>query len=442
MGGIAQLAKEAGHQVSGSDANSYPPMSKLLKKCGIEISSYDQLWPGGRPDQVVIGNVLSRGHPAVERVLDEGVAYCSGPEWLSRELLNDRWVLAVAGTHGKTTVSSMLTWILEVAGHNPSFLIGGIAENLGVSARLTQSPFFVVEADEYDTAFFDKRSKFVHYRPLTLVLHNLEYDHADIFDDLAQIQRQFHHLVRTVPRAGQIFVNQHSQPLSEVLQMGCWSQQINYGFGDKGEWGAWPVTHEGSRFLVGHRGDETVEIQWDLCGRHNVINALAAVAAASAVGVEIRQSVSALEIFSGVRRRLQLLASPGGIRIYDDFAHHPTAIRTTLEGLRAREGKSSRIFAVIEPRSNTMKLGIHNNLLNSCTEAANHTVWMLPDELMKDFGPVLNGPEVTLCPDVKSVLHFLHAELRSGDHAVIMSCGDFDGLARRLIDQLQEQHRA
>ncbi|HCV78657.1 MAG TPA: UDP-N-acetylmuramate:L-alanyl-gamma-D-glutamyl-meso-diaminopimelate ligase, partial [Pseudomonas sp.] len=359
MGSLAVLAKEAGHRVTGSDANVYPPMSTQLEAQGIELTQgYDPAQLDPAPDLVVIGNALSRGNPAVEYVLDKGLPYVSGPQWLAEHVLQGRWVLAVAGTHGKTTTTSMLAWVLEHAGMSPGFLIGGVPQNFGISARLGGTPFFVVEADEYDSAFFDKRSKFVHYRPRTTILNNLEYDHADIFPDLAAIERQFHHLVRTIPSSGLIIHPTAETALVRVLEMGCWTPVQTTGAG--GQWQARLLAEDGSRFEVLFEGQVQGTVNWELTGQHNVANALATLAAARHVGVVPSLGVAALSEFRSVKRRMEKVAEVRGVTVYDDFAHHPTAIATTLQGLRARVG-SERIIAVIEPRSNSMKLGAHRD---------------------------------------------------------------------------------
>ena len=363
MGGIAALAKAAGHTVTGCDSNVYPPMSTQLEAMGIElISGFDADQLSLAPDLYVIGNVVKRGMPLMEAILDQGLPYVSGPQWLAEHVLAGRWVLAVAGTHGKTTTSSMLAWILEDAGLAPGFLIGGIPENFGVSARLPgapraepggQSPFFVIEADEYDTAFFDKRSKFVHYRPRTAVLNNLEFDHADIFADLAAIETQFHHLVRTVPGKGRLVVNGREASLDRVLARGCWTPVER--FGESGEWSCGPVDADGACDIL-LVGMPQGRLNWSLLGEHNRLNALAAIAAARHVGVPPAVAIDALSRFANVKRRMEVKGVAGGVTVYDDFAHHPTAIATTLAGLRAKVG-AARILAVLEPRSNTMKLG-------------------------------------------------------------------------------------
>ena len=370
MGGVAALAREQGHAVDGSDMNVYPPMSIQLEQLGITLSQ------GYRPeaiaadtDVVVVGNALSRGNAAVEHVLDAQLNYTSGAEWLRDNVLPGRTTLAVAGTHGKTTTTSILAFLLDAAGRDPGFLIGGVPENFGVSARLGSGREFVVEADEYDTAFFDKRSKFVHYRPTVAILNNLEYDHADIFPDLAAIQRQFHHLVRIVPGNGCLVVNGEDEALREVLAMGCWTPVQRFAIEGDAEWKARLLREDGSEFAVSHDGREIAIVRWDMVGRHNVMNGLAALAAAHAVGVDIAAVVPRLADFVSVKRRLENLGSANNITVYDDFAHHPTAIRTTLEGLRARVG-SARIIVAMEPRSNSMRLGAHADQIAPSLEAA------------------------------------------------------------------------
>ncbi|RLA46264.1 MAG: UDP-N-acetylmuramate:L-alanyl-gamma-D-glutamyl-meso-diaminopimelate ligase, partial [Gammaproteobacteria bacterium] len=379
MGSLAQLAKASGHRVSGCDTNVYPPMSTQLEQAGIElIEGYDPVQLDPAPDLVVVGNALSRGNPCVEYMLNKGLPYTSGPQWLGEQFLNDKWVLAVAGTHGKTTTASMLAWILEYADMAPGFLIGGVPKNFGVSARMGETPFFVVEADEYDTAFFDKRSKFVHYRPRTLVLNNLEFDHADIFADLAAIQTQFHHLVRTVPAEGLIIYPRADNNLAAVIDQGCWTPLATTG--KDGQWLANLQVKDGSQFDVLLDGEKAGEVAWDQSGDHSVANALVAVAAARHVGVATDIACRALSEFAGVKRRMECLGEVGGVRVYDDFAHHPTAIATTLQGLRKKVG-TEKIIAVIEPRSNTMKLGIHKQNLATATDDADQVLWFQPSEL-------------------------------------------------------------
>jgi UDP-N-acetylmuramate: L-alanyl-gamma-D-glutamyl-meso-diaminopimelate ligase len=440
MGGIALLARELGHEVSGSDANVYPPMSTLLQQNGIALrEGYDPAHLNPAPDVVVIGNALSRGNPAIEHVLNRGLRYTSGPQWLADHLLQERWVLAVAGTHGKTTTTSILAWLLEHAGLAPGFLIGGVAENFGTSARLGRTPFFVVEADEYDTAFFDKRSKFLHYRPRTAILNNLEFDHADIFADLAAIQTQFHHLVRTVPGDGQIIHPAADQALAETLARGCWTPCVT--FGDGGSWQAQPLNADFSSFAAILDGKVLGNVEWPVAGRHNAMNALAAIAAARHAGVEPSTSMAALREFRSVKRRLEKIAEVAGISVYDDFAHHPTAIRVTLEALRARVGATARIIAVLEPRSNTMKLGVHREeLAHSLTDASVALMLQppnLPWSLEEATRPL--GDRRRVLDSVDDIIAAIAAEARAGDHILIMSNGGFGGIYRRLPEALKQR---
>ncbi|KRA16077.1 UDP-N-acetylmuramate:L-alanyl-gamma-D-glutamyl-meso-diaminopimelate ligase [Lysobacter sp. Root604] len=447
MGGVAALARELGHEVEGSDQAVYPPMSTQLEQLGIALRQ------GYRPehisadcDEVVVGNALSRGNDAVEQVLDDGRRYTSGAQWLSERVLPGRDTLAVAGTHGKTTTTTILTWLLEAAGRAPGFLIGGVAEDFGVSARVGGGREFVVEADEYDTAFFDKRSKFVHYRPLVAILNNLEYDHADIFPDVAAIQRQFHHLVRTVPRRGRLIVNGEDARLAEVLAMGCWTPVETFGLdadaaqGGAGyTWSARLLAQDGSAFVVVHNGNEIGEVQWPLLGRHNVMNALAALAAAHAVGVDVASVLPALAAFRSVKRRLEVIGEANGITVYDDFAHHPTAIATTLAGLRARVG-AARIVVAMEPRSNSMRLGAHAQALAPSLDGADAVVFLHRPELAWDAGQVVAGlrGEGVTAADADSLIAALRARVRAGDHVVFMSNGGFDGAPRRFLAALRD----
>ena len=434
MAGVALLARALGHRVSGQDAGVYPPMSTQLAEQGIALhEGYEPAAIPADADLVVIGNALSRGNPAVEYVLDRGLPYTSGAQWLGDHLLQGRWVLAVAGTHGKTSTASMLAWILDYAGMAPGFLIGGIPQNFGLSARLGETPFFVVEADEYDTAFFDKRSKFVHYHPRTLVLNNLEFDHADIFPDLAAIQRQFHHLLRTVPGNGLIVHPAGDEALQEVIQMGCWTPRE--GINDNSGWSAKQAASDGSRFSVYWQGLPQGEVHWELLGRHNVHNALAAVAAARHAGVPPAVSCEALCRFENVKRRMELRAEVGGIRVYDDFAHHPTAIATTLAGLRERVGKA-RIFAVLEPRSNTMRMGVHRETLLPSLQQADRVLLHLPTDLAWQLNT--DGDErIGVYEDIDAIIASFLPQLRSGDQIIIMSNGGFGGIHQKLIDALE-----
>lgn len=440
MGGLALMARELGHQVTGSDENVYPPMSTQLEEQGIQLhKGYD---PGNldpRPDLVIIGNALSRGNPEVEAVLNQGLAYTSGPRWLYEAVLKDRWVLSVAGTHGKTTTTSMLAWILESAGAYPGFLIGGMPMNFGISARLGRSPYFVIEADEYDTAFFDKRSKFLHYRPRTAILNNLEYDHADIFPDLAAIQRQFHHLVRMIPGNGLIILPADDNNLAETLRMGCWTQVEKTSLADDGgaDWQARLLRPDGSEFEVCQGGARRGVVCWNLSGRHNVRNGLAAIAAANHCGIEAEKGVAALNEFKNVKRRLEVLAHINGITLYDDFAHHPTAIATTLEGLRAKVG-GERIVAVLEPRSNTMRLGVHAGDLAESLQAADRVIVYQAPDLGWDVARATGyAATISVSRSVEDIVAKLAAESRAGDHLVFMSNGSFGGIHRKVEEALK-----
>jgi UDP-N-acetylmuramate: L-alanyl-gamma-D-glutamyl-meso-diaminopimelate ligase len=417
-------------------------MSTQLAALGIELTEgygAEQLEP--RPDVVVVGNVMRRGLPVIEALLDRGMPYVSGPEWLARELLADRWVLAVAGTHGKTTTSSMLAWILEHAGLEPGFLIGGVPGNFAVSARLGGGTFFVIEADEYDTAFFDKRAKFVHYRPRTAVLNNLEYDHADIYPDVESIQRQFHHLVRTVPGSGRIIWNADDARLRDVLAMGCWTPLESFARagGAQADWSARPLgaAADYATFEVLEQGRPCGTVRWNLMGAHNMENALAAIAAARHAGVPAHESVEALGSFQGVARRMQLRGEVAGVRVYDDFAHHPTAIATTVDGLRRRVG-AGRIIAVLEPRSNTMRMGVHREALAGSLAGADEAWLYIPADLGWDAGPVLEalGARGHGRGEVNVLAKDLAAALRPGDHVLVMSNGGFGGLHEKLLAEL------
>ena len=448
MGGIALLAREAGFAVSGSDANVYPPMSTQLQEQGINLcEGYALEDIPEDTDQVVIGNALSRGNAAVEGVLEQSLPYTSGPQWLYENVLRDQWVLAVAGTHGKTTTSSMLAWILEYAGLQPGFLIGGVPGNFGLSARYGGGQYFVVEADEYDTAFFDKRSKFVHYHPRTLILNNLEFDHADIFDDLAAIQKQFHHLLRTVPASGRVIVNDSEPALDEVINMGLWSERVNFGQLDTSHWQATKLTDAYDSFDVscqldaisgGMSGCITARLDWTLIGQHNMYNALAAVAAAHHVGVDVATSVEALTKFQGVKRRLEIRGIVKGVTVYDDFAHHPTAITLTLDGLRAKVG-TERIFAVLEPRSNTMRMGIHQDELALSLHQADQVLLFEPDDLgwnLSDIAAACENP-ANVYNSIEQIIETLMAEIHEGDHVLLMSNGAFGGIHDKLMTKLQ-----
>jgi UDP-N-acetylmuramate: L-alanyl-gamma-D-glutamyl-meso-diaminopimelate ligase len=454
MGGVAAIAKAAGFRVTGSDLNVYPPMSTQLTAMGIDyVQGYgaDQLEL--KPDMVVVGNALSRGSPVVEAMLDRGMPYTSGPAWLAEHVLKDRHVLAVAGTHGKTTTSSMLAWILEYAGLKPGFLIGGVPTNFDATARLGSGSCFVIEADEYDTAFFDKRAKFVHYRPRTVILNNLEYDHADIYPDVAAIRRQFNQLLRTVPAAGRLIVNGDDAELRTTLSMGCWTPQETFGDvgrgatgaarkGDIGasgaDWTAHDEAGESSRFSVHFENREVAVVEWNQLGKHNVLNALAAIAAAQHVGIEPTRSAQALAKFRGVKRRMEIRGAVGGVTVYDDFAHHPTAIETTLAGLRARVGQA-RIVAVLEPRSNTMKLGVHREQLAPSLALADRSWFLNSPDLGWDLpGAVLKlGARARFAETVDALVKGLADDAQPGDHVLVMSNGGFGGLHDKLLGALR-----
>ena len=437
MGGVAALARELGDTVEGSDANVYPPMSTQLQALGIELMQgyqAEHLQPA--PDLVIVGNAMVRGNAAVEYMLDQRLRYVSGPQWLGERLLAEREVLAVAGTHGKTTTTSLLAHLLESAGLAPGFLIGGVPGNFGISARLGQGRHFVIEADEYDSAFFDKRSKFVHYRPRIAILNNLEYDHADIFPDVAAIQRQFHHLVRTVPGNGRLIVNAHDAYLAEVLAMGCWTPVETFGIG-QGHWQASLIAADGSHFSVHHQGVLIGEVSWSLLGDHSVMNALAALAAASAAGADPRALLPAFATFQSVKRRMEVVGEVSGVRVYDDFAHHPTAIATTLAGLRAKVG-AARILVALEPRSNSMRLGAHADALAPSLADADAVVFLHRPELPWDARRVTDalGGRASTAPTVDALLAALKAQARAGDHVVFMSNGGFENAPRRFVQAL------
>jgi UDP-N-acetylmuramate: L-alanyl-gamma-D-glutamyl-meso-diaminopimelate ligase len=438
MGGLALLARELGMKVSGSDANVYPPMSDQLEAAGIELQQgylAEHLDPA--PDLVVMGNAMSRGNPAVEYVLNKGLPYISGPQWLAEYVLKDKWVLAVAGTHGKTTTSSLLAWILEDAGMIPGFLVGGVPANFGITARLGGTPFFVVEADEYDTAFFDKRSKFVHYHPRTLIVNNLEFDHADIFDDLAAIQKQFHHLIRTVPSEGLIISPDNEMAIEQTIAMGCWTHQQTVGL-NSGELQAANLAEDGSQFDVSNQGEIVGQVQWSMLGKHNVSNALAALAAAHHVGVSYQHGCEALGRFRGVKRRMELRGEVRNIRVYDDFAHHPTAITTTVNGLRANIGKN-RLFAVLEPRSNTMKLGVHKNMIADSLVEADQVLMYQDNGLQWSLESVQQqlGAKAAVFDSIDSIVQSLCEQAQAGDHILIMSNGGFGGIHQKLLAALE-----
>ena len=440
MGGVALLARSLGMKVSGSDANVYPPMSDQLKAAGIELQEgylAEHMKP--KPDLVVIGNAMSRGNPAVEYVLNEGLAYTSGPQWLANNVLKDRWVLAVSGTHGKTTTSSLLAWILEDAGLAPGFLIGGVPGNFGEAARLGDTPFFVIEADEYDTAFFDKRSKFVHYHPRTLVVNNLEFDHADIFDDLAAIQKQFHHLIRMVPSEGLIIIPPDEVDIDETLSMGCWSKKQTVGL-EAGDLQAIEVSADGSEFKIQYQGKFQANVNWQMLGRHNVSNALAAIAAARHVGVNISQACEALAAFKGIKRRMELYGEVKGIRVYDDFAHHPTAIESTIKGLKANIGER-KLIAILELRSNTMRMGIHKESLANCLQVADRVILFNQSDMNWSLSTVQQqlGEKATIEVSIDDIVGLIRDEAMRGDEILIMSNGGFCGIHEKILTVLAKR---
>ncbi|MEQ1388876.1 UDP-N-acetylmuramate:L-alanyl-gamma-D-glutamyl-meso-diaminopimelate ligase [Acinetobacter radioresistens] len=441
MGSLALLARDLGHTVTGSDQSVYPPMSTQLENAGITLmQGYDRSHLQPHPDLVIVGNAMKRGIDAVEYMLDAGLPYISGPQFLADHVLQGKHVLGVAGTHGKTTTTTMLAWVLDQAGLNPGFLIGGVPLGFSQSARLGGGKYFVVEADEYDSAFFDKRSKFVHYHPKTAILNNLEFDHADIFDDLAAIQKQFHHLVRTIPSTGRIIAPITETHIDEVLEMGCWTPVIRTGLDTdtQAELYAELIQADGSHFKVLEQGKVIAEVQWSMTGQHSVANALATIAAAQHVGVSIVQACEALSSFGGVKRRMELLGTLRGIEVYDDFAHHPTAIETTLDGARKRLGER-RLWAVIEPRSNTMRMGSHKDGLAHSARLADEVIWYQPEGLDWDLQPVVeaapNKSQVSRSLD--EIIQRIVQEAGEGDAVVIMSNGEFGGLHQKLLAALQ-----
>lgn len=433
MGGLALIARELGYQVSGSDQNVYPPMSTQLEQQGIQLmEGYKPENLDCKPDVVVIGNAMSRGNPEVEAVLNLGLKYVSGPQWLAEHVLQDKWVLGVAGTHGKTTTSSMLTWILEHQGFAPGFLIGGIPLNFGLSARLGESSFFVIEADEYDSAFFDKRSKFVHYRPRTAVLNNLEFDHADIFDDLDAIKKQFHHLVRTIPGEGLIISPKEDENIEQVLAMGCWTPTEKTAVNSQAQWQAQLIKADGSQFNVLFNGEQQGVVNWDLTGEHNVYNALSSIAAARHIGILAADAINALTKFKNVKRRMEVIAKTESVTVYDDFAHHPTAIQMTLDGLRKQVG-SDRVIAIVEPRSNTMRMGIHTETLATSLSVADLAIIYQPENMTWDIsGLTQYANNIEICPTLDEILAKLKLQAHKGGHFVFMSNGAFGGIYKRL----------
>ena len=438
MGGLALLARSLGHRVTGSDANVYPPMSTQLQAQGIELmEGYSAVHLQPAPDMVVVGNAMSRGNDAIEYMLDKGLPYRSGPQWLAEHVIPERWVLAVAGTHGKSTTASMLAWVLEDNQLAPGFLIGAVPDNFGISARLGDTPFFVIEADEYDTAFFDKRSKFVHYGPRTLILNNLEFDHADIFPDLAAIERQFHHLVRVVPASGLIIDNANEAALKRVLQQGVWTPTES--FNSEQGWQVKMIQTDGSVFDVFFNGELQGRVEWDMMGEHSVSNALATIAAARHVGIPAENAIDSLGRFKGLKRRMELRGVVNDIHVYDDFAHHPTAITTTLRGLRNRVGES-RIIAILEPRSNTMRMGVQADELTNALQDADE-VWLYQaDNMGWDPARQIALPENVLHVRnrVDDIVEQVSANVKSGDQILVMSNGGFENIHQRLLDRLQE----
>ena len=432
MGGLAVIAKELGHRVTGCDANVYPPMSTQLESQGIALTEgFDAGQLSLNPDLWVIGNVVTRGNPLLEAILDRGDRYVSGPQWLAEHVLQGKWVVAVAGTHGKTTTTAMLAWILEAAGLKPGFLIGGVPENFRTSAKITSSPYFVIEADEYDTAFFDKRSKFVHYRPKTAILNNLEFDHADIFADLAAIETQFHHLVRTVPKSGRIVAHGGEPAIERVLSRGCWSELERFGLVT-----GWSASGSDQCFEVSFDAKSQGVVSWDLLGEHNRLNALAAIAAARHAGVAPEAAIAALGRFRNVKRRMELRGEAGGVAVYDDFAHHPTAIATTLAGLRRKAG-AARIFAVLEPRSNTMKLGVMKAALAGSLREADR-VFCYSANLGWDPAEALSpiDDKASCHTDLTEMIAAIADATRAGDQILVMSNGGFGGIHQKLLDRL------
>lgn len=441
MGSLALLARDLGHTVTGSDQNVYPPMSTQLENAGITLmQGYDRSHLQPHPDLVIVGNAMKRGIDAVEYMLDQGLAYTSGPQFLADHVLQGKHVLGVAGTHGKTTTTTMLAWVLDQAGLEPGFLIGGVPLGFSQSARLGAGQYFVVEADEYDSAFFDKRSKFVHYHPKTAILNNLEFDHADIFDDLAAIQKQFHHLVRTIPSQGRIIAPITETHIDEVLTMGCWSPVLRTSIGHDrtAELCAELIAIDGSHFKVLQNGVLQGEVLWNMTGQHSVANALATIAAAEHVGVSVADACAALSKFGGVKRRMELLGTINGIEVYDDFAHHPTAIDTTLDGARKRLAER-KLWAIIEPRSNTMRMGSHKDELAHSARLADQVIWYQPEGLDWDLQPVVDAAPnaATIARKLDDIIHTIVTQAQAGDAVVIMSNGGFGGLHQKLVQALQ-----
>ena len=444
MGSLALLAKELDHHVSGSDLHVYPPMSTQLESQGIQlIQGYDPANIPAATDLVIIGNAMSRGNPSVEHVLNSDIRYTSGPAFFAEFIVPQRWVLGVSGTHGKTSTSSMLAWILEYAGMKPGFLIGGIAQNFGISARLGDTPFFVIEADEYDTAFFDKRSKFVHYHPKTLILNNLEFDHADIFENLAAIQKQFHHMIRAMPSLARIIHPAQVAAVDATLQMGCWSETESVS-NDSNTHSTWQSSNANaacSHFEVLYQGESVGTVSWQQEGEHNMANALAAIAAAHHVGILPSVACEALASFKGVKRRMELIAEVEGVRIYDDFAHHPTAIATTLAGQRNKYGKNANIRTIIELRSNTMKMGVHQQSLVDAIAFASEVIWFVPEPLEWPLVELIeqSGINAKIMDSTAAIVQYCVDTAQAGDHLLIMSNGGFEGIHHRIVDALSSR---
>lgn len=437
MGGVAMIARELGYKVTGSDTNVYPPMSTFLERSGIEIiPNYDvaQLQP--TPDMVIIGNAISRGNPCVEYVLDNQLNFTSGPQWLHDNLLKNRWVLAVSGTHGKTTTTGMLAWILDQAGLDAGFLIGGVAGNFGISARAGSAPFFVIEADEYDSAFFDKRSKFVHYNPKTLIVNNIDFDHADIFDDLKSIQRQFHHVIRTMPQKGRILSAKSDKNVQDTLAMGSYCE-LQF-IGKDNEWFAEPITADCTQFAVYHHGEKAGEVHWHIWGEHNMHNGLMAIAAAHHAGVAIPMACQALSTFINANRRLEVKGEVNGITIYDDFAHHPTAISATIAALRGKVGKDQRILAVLEPRSNTMKMGVHKDEIAPSLADADQVFVFQPDTIPWQVSQITEAlcQPAQWATSIDELVEQVTQVAQPNDHILVMSNGAFGGIHQKLLDRL------
>lgn len=441
MGGVAMIAKQLGYHVTGSDTNVYPPMSTFLENSGIKIIpnfDVEQLQPA--PDMVIVGNAMKRGNPCVEYVLENNLPYISGPQWLHDNLLRHRWVLAVSGTHGKTTTTGMLTWILEQNGLEPGFLIGGISGNFGISSRLGNSQYFVIEADEYDTAFFDKRSKFVHYNPKTLIINNIGFDHADIFDDIRAIQRQFHHMIRTMPKSGLILSADSETTAKETLDMGCWSETQFLGEGK--EWFAERITNDCSQFAVYHHGEKVAEVHWNIVGQHNMHNALMAIAAAHHIGISVEDAANALSTFINAKRRLEVKGEVNGITVYDDFAHHPAEIQATLTALRDKVGGGVRILAVLEPRSNTMKMGHHKGEIAPALVRSDHVFLLQPDNIPWEVAEIAANcvQPTSWSADINKLVDMIVKEAEPKDHILVMSNGSFGGIHQKLLEKLANKY--